>query len=230
MNILDENLAKIEAEIVEACEKTGRERDSVKLIAVCKTYPASLAQVAINSGVKDLGENRVQEIAEKMPLLSGDFNMHLIGQLQSNKVRKVLGLANYIHSVDSVKLLEKIDTIGEESGIVTNILIQVNTSGEETKSGCFVEEAKKICEIAAGKKYAKFCGLMTIGPLSDDISEIERSFETLAKIGENVKALSDDGKFELSMGMSGDFALAINYGATMIRIGTRVFGTRNYNL
>lgn len=221
------NLKIVENEISAACKKANRERNSVELIVVTKTYPADLAQAVINFGFENLGENRPQEIIEKMPVLSGNFNMHLIGQLQSNKVRKMIGLAKYIHSVDRVSLLEKIDVIGEELGIVTNILVQVNTSGEESKSGCTIEEAIGLCELASTKKYAKFCGLMTIGPLTENIGEIEKSFETLAKIGEKVNNLCENGKCELSMGMSGDFGLAIEYGATMIRVGTKIVGARN---
>jgi len=226
---ISKNLKELDGQIKSACQSAARPYESVKLIAVSKTYPSNLAQAAINSGCSDLGENRVQEIMEKAPSLSGNFNMHLIGQLQSNKVRKVLGLVKYIHSVDRISLLEKIDAVGEELGIVTNILVQVNTSGEESKSGCKVEEALELCEAAANKKYAKFCGLMAVGPLSEDMSLVEKSFETLAAVGEKAQSLCIDGKCELSMGMSGDFALAIKYGATMIRIGTRIFGARNYN-
>jgi len=223
---IGENLAEVENEISAACKVANRERNSVKLIVVSKTCPADLAQAVINFGITDLGENRPQEIIEKMPALSGNFNMHLIGQLQSNKVRKMIGLARYIHSVDRISLLEKIDVIGEELGIATNILVQVNTSLEESKSGCEISEAVKLCELAASKKYAKFRGLMTIGPLSENIGEIEKSFETLAKIGEKVNSFCENGRAELSMGMSGDFPLAIKYGATMIRLGTRIVGAR----
>ncbi|MCL1946074.1 MAG: YggS family pyridoxal phosphate-dependent enzyme [Chitinivibrionia bacterium] len=224
-----ENLAKLETEISAACKNAERKREDVKLIVVTKTYPTDLAQAAINLGFTEIGENRPQEIVEKMPRLSGNFNMHLIGQLQSNKVRKVIGLAKYIHSIDSEKLLEKIDIVGEETGITTNILVQVNTSGEESKSGCEFGEAIKLCEIASSKKYAKFCGLMTIGPLTDSVLLVEKSFETLAKIGEKANVFCENGKCELSMGMSNDFGLAIKHGATMIRIGTRIFGARNYD-
>ncbi|MDR0303406.1 MAG: YggS family pyridoxal phosphate-dependent enzyme [Chitinispirillales bacterium] len=227
---LAQNFANVENEIADACKKAKRERSSVRLIVVTKTYPAELAQAVIDLGQTDLGENRPQEMIEKTPQITGDFNMHLIGRLQSNKVRKVIGLAKYIHSVDSVKLLEKIDIIGEESGIATNILVQVNTSCEESKSGCAIDEAYKLCEAAAAKKYANFCGLMTIGPLTDSMGLVEKSFETLAKIGEKANALCENKKCELSMGMSGDFAAAIKYGATMIRIGTRLVGARNYNV
>jgi len=223
---IGDNLKSVENEISAACKKAGRSRDLVKLIVVTKTYSADLAQAVINLGVENLGENRPQEIIEKMPMLSGNFNMHLIGQLQSNKVRKMIGLAKYIHSVDKISLLEKIDTIGEELGVLTNILVQVNTSGEESKSGCTIDSAVALCELAATKKYAKFCGLMTIGPLTENIGEIEKSFETLAKIGEKVNNLRENGKCELSMGMSGDFGLAIEYGATMIRVGTKIVGAR----
>lgn len=224
---IGKNLAQTESEILAACKKAGRARGLVKLIVVTKTYPADLAQAVINLGITELGENRPQEIIEKFPALSRNFNMHLIGQLQSNKVRKMIGLAKYIHSVDRISLLEKIDTIGDELDITTNILVQVNTSGEESKSGCKVSEALALCEIAAAKKYAKFCGLMTIGPLTENVGEIERSFDTLAEIGEKVSGLCEDKKCELSMGMSGDFALAIEKGATMIRVGTKIVGARN---
>ena len=217
---IKENLLKLEDEITQACVKAGRTRDSVRLIAVSKTKPVEAILAAISFDCTDFGENRPQELLEKTDLLTGNFNMHLVGQLQSNKVRKVVGRAKYIHSVDSVKLLEKIDEVGCQSETVTNVLVQVNTSQEESKSGCDIEDALRLCDCAAGKKYAKFCGLMTIGPLTDDIGKVEKSFETLAKIGEKV------GNCELSMGMSGDFALAIQYGATMIRIGTRIFNNR----
>ena len=225
---LAENSAKVENEILAACHSANRNRDSVKLIVVTKTYPADLAQAVINLGYTDLGENRPQEIVEKMPQLSGNFNMHLIGQLQTNKVRKVVGAVKYIHSADSQKLLEKIDSVGEELGVVTNVLVQVNTSGEESKSGCSIDEAQKLCEFAASRKYARFCGLMTIGPLTDDMFLVEKSFEILRNTGEKVRSLCENKRLELSMGMSGDFALAIKYGATMIRIGTRIVGARNY--
>lgn len=224
-----ENLAQLNAEIQSACQSAARTRDSVRLIAVSKTYSAELAQAAINAGCLDLAENRVQEITEKLPRLSGNFDMHLIGHLQSNKVRKAVGAAKYIHSVDRLSIIEKINNVGEELGITTNILVQVNTSLEDSKSGCEIEETVQLCEIAAGAKYAKFCGLMTIGPLAGDISLVEKSFETLANLGEKVKALCENGKCELSMGMSSDFALAIKYGATMIRVGTRIFGPRDYD-
>jgi len=226
---LADNFANVENEIVCACEKAGRNRGDVRLIAVTKTHPVQLAQAVIDLGQADLGENRPQEIVEKTPQLSGNFTMHLIGQLQSNKVRKVIGLAKYIHSVDSVKLLEKIDVVGEELGISTNILVQVNTSGEESKSGCAVEEAYNLCAASAEKKYTKFCGLMTIGPLTDDVFLIEKSFEALAEIGEKAAKFCENKKCELSMGMSGDFAIAIKHGATMVRIGTRLVGARNYD-
>jgi pyridoxal phosphate enzyme (YggS family) len=227
---LADNFAKVESEIADACKKANRERLSVRLICVTKTCPVKIVQSVVNLGQIDLGENRPQEMIEKSPQISGDFNMHLIGQLQSNKVRKVIGLAKYVHSVDSIKLLEKINAVGEELGITTNVLVQINTSGEESKSGCSVDEAQKLCEAAAAKKYAKFCGLMTIGPLTDNIGLVEKSFETLAIIGEKANPLCETGKCELSMGMSGDFALAIKHGATMIRVGARLVGARNYNI
>lgn len=225
---LEQNFADIEAEISDACICAKRERDSVTLITVTKTYPVSLLQSVLDLGHVHLGENRPQEIIEKASQLKTPPVMHLIGQLQTNKVRKVLPYVGWIHSVDRVKLLEKIDDVALECNTSVNILIQVNTSGEESKSGCHPDEAVSLCEEASRKQGVRFRGLMTIGPLHGDESAIKRSFLLLKDIADQVKDFTETGNCELSMGMSDDFALAIECGATMVRIGSRLVGTRSY--
>lgn len=225
---LKPNFEAVEQEIAEACEKAGRSRDSVTLITVTKTYPTELLQAVLDLGYTSMGENRPQEVMEKAPELVGDADMHLIGQLQTNKVRKIIPLVNWIHSIDRVKLLNKVDTIAGELGKRVKILVQVNTSAEQSKSGCTPEDAIALCEAAAQCENIDFCGLMTIGPLGGAKEENRASFQMLAGLGDKVKHLCVDEKCELSMGMSGDFAQAIAEGATMIRVGSRIVGARNY--
>ncbi len=225
---LEKNFTAVEHEIEATCKRAGRNVSDITLITVTKTYPVDLAQAVIDTDHLDIGENRPQEIMDKMPVLTGEPTMHLIGQLQTNKVRKMIPLVKWIHSVDREKLLDKIDTIAEELQTPVNILIQVNTSGEASKSGCSPEEAITLCQKAATKEWARFCGLMTIGPLHGDDTDVRKSFQQLRAIGEEVKELVKGEKLELSMGMSGDFPLAIEEGATMIRVGSRIVGARSY--
>ncbi len=225
---LEKNFTEVESEISAACDKAGRSRESVKLITVTKTYPVDLLQAVYETGRRDMGENRPQEIMEKAPQLADDANIHLIGQLQTNKVRKMVDLVSWIHSVDREKLLNKIESAATEFDKKINILVQVNTSGEESKSGCTPEEAVALCELAASKEYCQFQGLMTIGPLHGTEDDVRNSFIQLREIGEQVKHLVKGEQLELSMGMSGDFPMAIAEGATMIRVGSRIVGARNY--
>lgn len=225
---LENNFAEVESEISAACESSGRPRESVKLITVTKTYPAELLQAVLDTGRVDMGENRPQEVVDKVPQLNGEPVMHLIGQLQTNKVRKMVPLVDWIHSVDREKLLNKIEETAAEFKKPINILVQVNTSGEESKSGCTPEEAVALCELAASKEWCRFRGLMTIGPLYGTDEDVRNSFIQLREIGEKVKHLVKGDQVELSMGMSGDFPMAIAEGATMIRVGSRIVGARSY--
>jgi pyridoxal phosphate enzyme (YggS family) len=228
-NYLDKNFELVESEISAACHRSGREISDVKLITVTKTYPVELLTAVLATGHKAVGENRPQEIVEKVPALDGSQEVHLIGQLQTNKVRKMVESVDWIHSVDREKLLNKIDSVAEELEKPIKILVQVNTSGESSKSGCTPEEAVVLCEKAASKKWAKFCGVMTIGPLHGDDKDVRDSFKQLKGIASSVSHLVEDGKIQISMGMSGDFPLAIEEGATMIRVGSRIVGNRSYS-
>jgi len=217
INILQERIAA-------ACGRAGRPADSVRVIAVTKTHSAETVQAVIDAGIADIGENRVQEIREKAPLLTGTPCLHMIGHLQTNKVAKAVPLVHWIQSIDSVHLLEKVENACRSAGTKLNVLVQVNTSGEQSKSGCAPAEALRLCERAAQSDAVAFQGLMTIGPLGGGERETRNAFITLRNLGEQCKGLA--GKIELSMGMSGDFEWAIEEGATMVRIGSLLFGER----
>ncbi len=225
---LDANFSAVEEEISLACEAAGRHRDSVQLITVTKTYPTELLQAVIDRGYGIMGENRPQEVMAKVPELIGEHSVHLIGQLQSNKIRKVVPLVDWIHSVDREKTLYKIEEVAKELDREINICIQVNTSGEEAKSGCAPEEAVALCKKAAELEYVKLQGLMTIGPLHGDEAAVRQSFIDLRELGEQITELVKGGRVELSMGMSGDFPMAIAEGATLIRVGSKIVGKRVY--
>lgn len=221
-NTLKDRLDNIKEKIAGACEKSGRPIDSVRLIAVTKTHPVETIQQLIDLGVKDIGENRVQEIESKLPLLSGDFIMHMIGHLQSNKVGKVLPLVQWIQSIDRENLILKIEQFNRDQKI--KVLVEVNTSAEASKSGCAPQNCRELCEKIANSSSMQFCGLMTIGPLNADESSVRKSFSKLRDLGEQVRDLCP--KVELSMGMSMDFEWAIQEGSTMVRIGSLLLGER----
>ncbi|MDG5815029.1 YggS family pyridoxal phosphate-dependent enzyme [Chitinispirillales bacterium ANBcel5] len=224
---LAERLGAIREQIERACKKSGRRVDDIRLIAVTKNHPASMIQDLIDLGVRDFGENRVNEITEKVPLLKGDFTMHMIGHLQTNKVKKVLPYVKWIQSIDRGRLIAKIENVYGQCHEKMRVLVEVNTSGEESKSGCKPEECLELCERVVGSSVLELKGLMTIGPLGADESATRNSFALLRELGDRCRSLID-GTVELSMGMSGDFEWAIEEGATMIRIGTVLVGKRFY--
>ena len=219
---LQRNYNVFKERIEKACQRSNRKPEDVRLIVVTKTHPVEVAQVVVDVGLKDLGENRVQEIERKRPLLRGDFSMHMIGHLQTNKAAKVLPLVDWIHSIDSIRLVDKIDNVGTKNKIPA--LVEVNTSGEASKSGCAPEECIALCERINASSVLEFRGLMTIGPLDGTESEVRKSFEKLRVLGEKCRHFSPHP--ELSMGMSSDFEWAIEEGSTMVRIGSLLLGNR----
>jgi len=219
-------LHDVRERIERACGRAGRAAGSVRLVAVTKNHPAETAQRLIDLGVRDIGENRVQEIEEKVPRLAGEFTVHLIGHLQTNKAQKVWPLAGWIQSVDREKLVRRLDGL-YSGGERKRVLVEVNTSGEESKSGCAPEECGKLCEIVAESKALELRGLMTIGPLGGDEAAVRGAFATLRELSQKYCG-GVPGTPELSMGMSGDFEWAIEEGATMVRIGTTLVGSRGY--
>lgn len=221
-NELKKRLELIQERIYKACEKSHRKTQMVRLIAVTKTHPVEVLQCLIDMGIKDLGENRVQEIESKVPFLKGDFAIHMIGHLQTNKVSKVLPLVQWIQSIDSDHLLSKIEQ--QHKGHKIKALVEVNTSGEASKSGCDPAQCRELCEKVAMSSAMEFCGLMTIGPLNGNECSVRKSFSILRELGVRCSDLSS--KIELSMGMSNDFEWAIEEGSTMVRIGSLLLGER----
>lgn len=204
----------------------------VKVIAVSKTKTPDQILEIYNAGHRDFGENKVQELAQKAEELPKDINWHMIGHLQSNKVKYIAPFVHLIHSVDSKKLLKTIDNEAKKSDRVIKVLLQVRIAEEETKFGMEAEDLHEILEEFNANLYpnVKICGLMGMATFTDDQSQIEREFETLHDIFIEMKVVYFTQAYyfkELSMGMSGDYELAIEHGATMVRIGTLIFGRRN---
>lgn len=226
---IEKRLEDVNRRIKTAAVECGRNPDEIKLIAVTKTYPTDAMNEAIRLGVTDVGENKPQEVRDKFDdVLSTRW--HLIGHLQTNKVKYVIGRCCMIHSVDSIKLMQEIERQALAHDCHIDILIQVNISGEETKSGVSPDELEQLLRYAENLEHTHVKGLMTIAPKTEfgDASVHFRNMKELfdKTATENYKNVSMD---ELSMGMSGDFETAIKHGATIVRIGSLIFGPRNYN-
>jgi len=226
-----ENLAEVERKVCEACERAGRSREEVTLIAVSKTKPVSMIEELLPGGTRDFGENKVQELCDKYEQLPKDIRWHLIGHLQRNKVKYVAEKACLIHSVDSFRLAQVISEEAVKRNLEIPILIEVNVAGEESKFGVFVEEAENLIRQIAVLPGIAVKGLMTIAPFVEDPEENRIHFANLKKLCVDIKMKNIDNVSMnvLSMGMTGDYEVAIEEGATMIRVGTGIFGERNYN-
>lgn len=231
---INTNLALINQKIKNAQKKAGRPDGCVKLIAVSKFHPSDAVYEAIDAGQFVFGENRVQEASEKFPSIIEKFSnveLHMIGQLQTNKVKKAVEIATYIQSVDRIELLREIEKQCAKINKTIKILFEVHT-GEESKSGYTSEEEliESIDECAKGTfPHIIPCGFMTMAPFTEDKELIRKSFVTLRTLSEKLKAMYPQLPLaELSMGMSGDFEIAIEEGATMVRVGTAIFGERDY--
>lgn len=230
--MVKENLEEVENNIAAACERAGRKRSEVTLIAVSKTKPVELIRDAIDYGIKDFGENKVQEMCDKMEIISEKINWHMIGHLQRNKVKYIVDKAYLIHSVDSLRLAEQINQEAQKKNVVCNILIEVNIAGEESKFGVAKEEVKSLLEAIKNLKHVHVKGLMTIAPFVDDAEDNREYFQEMHKLFIDMRQENTDNiSMEiLSMGMTGDYQVAIEEGATMVRVGTGIFGARNYNI
>ena len=228
--MLEENLKFVENEIQEACRRAGRRRDEVTLIAVSKTKPVSVLKEAYDLGVRVFGENKVQELMDKYEELPKDIHWHMIGHLQRNKVKYIIAKVDLIHSVDSVRLAETIEKEAARKNLTVNILIEVNVAGEESKFGVSPEELPEFVEQIAGLTHIRVQGLMTIAPFVEDSEANRRIFEDLRKLSVDIAEKNVDNITMriLSMGMTNDYSVAIEEGATMVRVGTGIFGARNY--
>ena len=226
---IESRLKDVKARISAAAKECGRAPEDIKLIAVTKTYPIEAMNEAIRLGVTDIGENKPQEIRDKFDNVL-PVNWHLIGHLQTNKVKYIIDRCTLIHSVDSIKLMAEIDRQAQNHNRDIDILIQVNISGEESKSGIAPDELPSLLEYAKNLTNTHVKGLMTIAPKCD-IGEVSRHFSNMKELFDQTAKQSyrNVTMTELSMGMSGDFETAIKHGATMVRIGSLIFGPRNYN-
>lgn len=223
-----ENLRFVEAEVADAAARVGRFADEITLIAVSKTWPVDVIQEAVEAGHRIFGENKVQEIVEKVPAMSSELKWHLIGHLQKNKTRKVLPHCAVIHSVDSVELAVQIDRIAGELGLKPEILLQVNVARDEAKFGLAVEGLEHIVVEVAQLERVELKGLMTVPAFDSDPEKVRPHFAALRKLRDQLIVLTGVELSELSMGMSHDFRAAIEEGATQIRVGSSIFGQRDY--
>lgn len=227
-----ENLETVEANIRKACANAGRSRDEVTLIAVSKTKPVSMLMEAYDSGIRIFGENKVQEMCDKYEQMPKDIQWHMIGHLQHNKVKYIIDKAALIHSVDSLRLAETIQEEAAKHQVVMPILVEVNVAMEETKFGTSLAEAMELVEQISHFPNIRIEGLMTIAPFVEDPEENRKYFRALKKLAVDINNKNIDNVHVriLSMGMTNDYMVAIEEGATMVRVGTGIFGERNYNI
>ena len=229
--MLKENLAQVEKNIEAACKKAGRDRSEVTLVAVSKTKPVSMLQEIYDEGIRDFGENKVQEIEAKYPELPKDIRWHMIGHLQRNKVKHAIDKACLIHSVDSYRLAEEINIQAKKKNLVVPILVEVNIADEESKFGISKEDAMELVKQISELENLRIQGLMTIAPFVEDPEENRTYFRGIKQLSVDIasKNIDNVSMNVLSMGMTGDYMVAIEEGATIVRVGTGIFGARNYN-
>lgn len=228
--MLKDQLQEVEKRIQAACDRAGRKREEVTLIAVSKTKPVETLQEAYDLGVRIFGENKVQELTAKYEALPKDIHWHMIGHLQTNKVKYIIDKAELIHSVDSLKLAETIEKEAAKHDLITDILVEVNVAEEESKFGMKMEEVIPFVEKVSAFPHVRVRGLMTIAPFVEDPEENRSIFADLHKLYIDIKKKNHDNDTVsvLSMGMTNDYEVAIEEGATMVRVGTGIFGARNY--
>lgn len=228
MNSLVENLKRLEERIENAAIKSGRRREDITLVAVTKNVEPERIIEGIDAGIKIIGENRIQEATDKFKFINKDVEKHLVGHLQTNKVKKALELFDLIQSVDSLHLAQEISKRAKEKEKSAEVLIEVNTSDEPSKYGVKPEEVSGVVEEVSNLENIKIKGLMTVGLFTDELDKVRPCFVKLRNIFESLKNLRKENvemKY-LSMGMSSDFEMAIEEGANMIRVGTAIFGPR----
>lgn len=230
--MLKDNLKNVKENISNACKRAGRKTDEITLIAVSKTKPVEMIQEIIDEGIIDFGENKVQELVNKYELINKKVNWHLIGHLQRNKVKYIIDKVCLIHSVDSYRLAEQINEEAAKKNKIMNILIEVNVADENTKFGVKYEETKQLVKDISKLQYIKVKGLMTVAPFVINPEENRIHFQNLRKLFIDIKSENIDNidMDILSMGMTNDYEIAIEEGATIVRVGTGIFGERNYSI
>ncbi len=229
--MIRENIEKVEKRISQACREAGRSREEVTLIAVSKTKPVSMLKEAYDLGCRDFGENKVQELTEKYEVLPKDIRWHMIGHLQRNKVKYIVGKVFLIHSVDSLRLAEEISKESVKKKVTTQILIEVNAAGEQSKFGIRdTEEVIRLVEQAGSLPGIAVRGLMTVAPYVESGEENRQYFQALKQLSVDImrKNIDNVNMDVLSMGMTGDYEVAVSEGAGYVRVGTGIFGERDY--
>ncbi len=231
--MISDNYAYIKNHIIEICKRIGRDPDEVTLIAVSKTKPVDALSEAFDAGARDFGENKVQELTEKMDFFANaHINWHMIGHLQKNKVKYIIGRVSMIHSVDSIELLQKIDSISKDRQVITDVLIEVNVGNEESKFGLKLDEVEDFISSASELSNIRIRGLMTVAPYVENPEDNRMLFRSLKLMLDKLKKKAQNNAQcdVLSMGMTNDYEIAIEEGSTMVRVGTAIFGERNYNI
>lgn len=229
--MIKENLRNVENKIQEACDKAGRGRSEVTLIAVSKTKPIEDLMEAYDAGIRVFGENKVQELTDKIEKMPKDIHWHMIGHLQRNKVKYIVGKVDLIHSVDNEELAAEINKRAEKAGVTQDILIEVNIADEDTKYGIAADKVNELYVNISKLPYVNVRGVMCIAPNVDNPELNRQYFVKLNKIFVDImNIMVDNSRVDvMSMGMTGDYQVAIEEGATMVRVGTGIFGARNYN-
>ena len=226
MSTLAENLASVQARIANAAEKSGRRPEEVKLVAVSKTYPAEAIREVFDAGQRAFGESRVQEALPKVEALPPEIEWHFIGHLQTNKIRKVVGRFALFHGIDNQNLALQMNRIAGELGVTAKVLLEVNVSGEESKFGFDPESLSATLEVLLPLPFLRIRGLMTMAPYSDNPDEARPYFAKLREHRDRLASETGNPLPDLSMGMSGDFEQGIAEGATIVRVGSAIFGDR----
>ena len=229
--MIRENIEEVKEKIRLACVKSERDMNDVTLIAVSKTKPLPMLQEAYECGIRDFGENKVQELMEKIPAMPDDIRWHMIGHLQRNKVKYIVDKVYLIHSVDSLRLAEEISKEACKKNVCVNILVEVNVAGEENKFGVTCEDASAFIEKIAQLKNIRIRGLMTSAPFVDNPEDNRKYFKQLKQllVDINQKNIDNVCMDVLSMGMTNDYTVAVEEGATHVRVGTAIFGARDYS-
>lgn len=231
-SMIEANLKEVRKRIICAAQSVGRDPEEITLIAVSKTKPIEMVEAAYQCEQRVFGENKVQEICEKSAVCEADIRWHMIGHLQTNKVRQVVDKVEMIHSVESVKLLEEIQKESEKRNLVSDILIEVNIGDEDSKFGLKPTEIVAFAEKISQYKNVRLRGLMTVAPYTENAEDNRKFFKQMKQLFIDIKEKNIDNSIidTLSMGMTGDYEVAIQEGATMVRVGTGIFGERNYNI
>jgi hypothetical protein len=230
-DMIKENLKAVQDNINAACERAGRDPSEVTLVAVSKTKPVEMLMEAYEAGVRDFGENYVQELVDKIETMPKDIRWHMIGHLQRNKVKYIVGKVFMIHSVDSLRLAEEISKESVKKNVNTDILVEVNVGNEDTKFGITLSEAGETVEKMAVLPNISIRGFMTSAPFVENAEDNRKIFSDLHKIIVDIKGKNIDNTTMdvLSMGMTNDYVVAVEEGSSLVRVGTGIFGARNYN-